>query len=48
MSQSIYEETKDMIWSPPLLLRKMVAAGWRGKKTGKGFYEYGNKSEAPL
>ena len=38
--KSVYEETKDPIFAPPVLLRKMIAAGWLGRKTGKGFYEY--------
>jgi len=38
---AIYEELKDPQFAPPLLLKKMVTAGWLGMKTGKGFYEYG-------
>ena len=37
---ALYEESKDPQFAPPVLLRKMVAAGWCGRKTGKGFYEY--------
>jgi 3-hydroxybutyryl-CoA dehydrogenase len=37
---SIYEESKDAQYVPPTLLRRMVAAGWLGRKTGRGFYEY--------
>lgn len=35
-----YEATKDPNFFPPVLMEKMIAAGWLGRKTGKGFYEY--------
>lgn len=36
----LYEETSDSKYRPAVLLRKMVDAGWLGKKSGKGFYTY--------
>jgi 3-hydroxybutyryl-CoA dehydrogenase len=39
-NSAMYEELKDPTYAPPVLLKKMVAAGWLGCKTGKGFYEY--------
>lgn len=35
-----YEDFKDPQYAPPPLMKRMVAAGWLGQKTGKGFYEY--------
>jgi len=36
----LYEETSDSKYRPSVLLKKMVDAGWLGKKSGKGFYVY--------
>ncbi|KAF6819807.1 3-hydroxybutyryl- dehydrogenase [Colletotrichum sojae] len=36
----LHEETGDSKYRPSVLLRKMVDAGWLGKKSGKGFYDY--------
>jgi 3-hydroxybutyryl-CoA dehydrogenase len=35
-----FDATKEGRFAPPTLLRNMVKAGYLGKKTGKGFYEY--------
>lgn len=37
---AIYDESKDDRYYPPRLLRRKVAAGQLGRKTGSGWYEY--------
>jgi 3-hydroxybutyryl-CoA dehydrogenase len=37
---AIYEETQDARFWPPDLLRRKVAAGHLGRKTGRGWYVY--------
>ena len=37
----LYDEFKEPRFAAPPLLRRMVAAGRLGRKSGKGFYEYG-------
>ena len=37
---AIYEESKDIRYYPPQLLRRKVKAGQLGRKTGRGWYKY--------
>jgi 3-hydroxybutyryl-CoA dehydrogenase len=40
MAASIYEETKDPRYQPPILLKQKLRMGHLGRKTGQGFYTY--------
>ncbi|KIY62069.1 hypothetical protein CYLTODRAFT_427180 [Cylindrobasidium torrendii FP15055 ss-10] len=40
IQQTLYNGTSDSKYRPSILLERMVDAGWYGKKSGKGFYEY--------
>jgi 3-hydroxybutyryl-CoA dehydrogenase len=39
--QSLYEEFKRDEYAPPPLMKRMVATGRLGRKSGRGFYDYG-------
>ena len=41
VAQSLYEEFKEPLYAAPPMLSRMVEAGLLGRKTGRGFYEYG-------
>jgi 3-hydroxybutyryl-CoA dehydrogenase len=43
VGQIFYEYLKDARFSPPGLLRNMVKAGYLGRKSGRGFYDYSEK-----
>ncbi|WP_225824029.1 3-hydroxyacyl-CoA dehydrogenase family protein [Streptomyces naphthomycinicus] len=38
----LYEQLRDPRFFPPPMVERMVAAGDLGRKTGRGFYEYGD------
>ncbi|KAH9949244.1 3-hydroxyacyl-CoA dehydrogenase [Amylocystis lapponica] len=40
IQQTLYAGTSDSKYRPSILLERMVDAGWLGKKSGKGFYDY--------
>ncbi|MGW8450214.1 3-hydroxybutyryl-CoA dehydrogenase [Streptomyces niveus] len=40
VADSMYEEFKEPLYAAPPLLRRMVAAGHLGRKSGHGFYAY--------
>ena len=40
ISQIMFEEFKERRFAAPPLLKRMVLAGWNGRKTGRGFYDY--------
>ncbi len=40
IADAMYEELKDPRYAAPPLLRRMVVAGYMGRKSGRGFYDY--------
>jgi 3-hydroxybutyryl-CoA dehydrogenase len=43
----LFDEFKESRFAAPTLLRQMVAAGYLGKKTGRGFYNYEAGEQPP-
>jgi 3-hydroxybutyryl-CoA dehydrogenase len=45
IAEVLHREFGDSKYRPATLLRNLVAAGWYGKKTGRGFYVYDDKGQ---
>jgi 3-hydroxybutyryl-CoA dehydrogenase len=40
ISNIMFDEFKEQRFSAPSLMKRMVLAGWNGRKAGRGFYDY--------
>jgi len=43
----LFEEFRERRFAPPPTLRKMLSAGWFGRKSGIGFYDYSGETPQP-
>jgi 3-hydroxybutyryl-CoA dehydrogenase len=43
----MYAEFKEPLYAPPPLLLRMVEAGLLGRKSGHGFFSYGERPKLP-
>lgn len=41
----MFDEFKEQRFAPPPLLKRMVLAGWNGRKAGRGFYDYSDPTK---
>ena len=49
ISQIMFDEFKERRFAAPPLLKRMVLAGWNGRKSGRGFYDYSDpKNPKPM
>jgi 3-hydroxybutyryl-CoA dehydrogenase len=48
IAEIMFDEFREKRFAPPPLLRRMVQAGLLGRKSGKGFYDYGREPPVPL
>ena len=48
VGEILFEEFREPRYAPPPLLKRMVVAGWYGKKSGKGFYDWSVTPPVPV
>jgi 3-hydroxybutyryl-CoA dehydrogenase len=46
IAEIMFAEYREQRYAPPPLLKRMVLAGWYGRKSGKGFYDYSQNPPA--
>lgn len=48
IAEIMFDEYREARFAPPPLLRRMVAAGLHGRKSGRGFYDYASDPPHPI
>jgi len=48
VGEILFDEFREPRYAPPPLLRRMVLAGWLGRKSGRGFYDWSTNPPTPV
>jgi 3-hydroxybutyryl-CoA dehydrogenase len=48
IGEIMFDQHRESRYAPPPLLRRMVAAGYLGKKSGRGFYDWTGEQPVPM
>lgn len=47
VAEVMFDEYRETRFAPPPLLKRMISAGYLGRKAGRGFYDYSGKAPEP-